>query len=465
MKKFLAIFCVLTLCFSAFAGCGGGKNYGDEGPTDDTPVTLHIANWSSAGDALERAGTECFTEAFTKKYPNVSFDIDILPDYVNQFNNNMAAGSSKYDVFLVPDANFGQWATTGVMLDLTERVNESSVIKVEDMYDNVAERYMYDKETLSLGSGKIYALPKDVGPYVMAYNKDLLQDLKSSDGKTSIYDKYEEYLTATESFDMNVALEMFREIKATGEVSYSVGNMQIEGMVWSNGGDFVDTTQVPAKSTVNTPEVKEAYETYLQMDAEGLMPDSSTLGTVDANTLFRQQSLACIVMHRVMVTPFRQIEDFTWDVCPVPGFDDNPTLNSSSGSCGWAVHVNSKYRYWAYKFVEFCASLEGQIAGTKIGFCVPMYDTQEAIDALYELDSGKMPANTECFINAAKNQRKNRLSTLAYSSRWVTKMDTDSGYLFLKPSENGYMSVEDFLKECDKQINSIINIDYNEATY
>ncbi len=471
MKRWASLLFAGLMLLAPLSGCGS-RSEGSEGTTDDTPVTLRIANWSSAGEALERAGTECFTDAFTNKYPNVSFKIDILPDYQNQFQNNMAIGSTNYDVFLVPDCNFGAWASTGVMLDLTDRVQSSDVINIEDMYENVAERYMLNEENLTIGSGKIYALPKDVGPYVMAYNKDLLMDLDSDTLKSgstseymSIYEKYEEHLTATDVFDMDVAIEMFREIKKADPTMYSVGNMQIEGMVWSNGGDFVDDSQTPAVSTVNTPEVIEAYKTYVQMDDEGLMPDGATLTTVDANTLFRQGTLACIVMHRVMVTPFRQIEDFEWDVCPVPGFSAAPTLNSSSGSAGWAVHVNSQNRYWAYKFVEFCASLEGQIAGTEIGFCVPMYDTKDATDALYELDGGKMPSNTECFINAAKNQRKNRLSTLAYSTRWVTTMDTLSGYIFLNPTDKDHMTVEEFLQESDRQINSILQIDYNEATY
>ena len=171
MKRWASLLFAGLMLLAPLSGCGS-RSEGSEGTTDDTPVTLRIANWSSAGEALERAGTECFTDAFTNKYPNVSFKIDILPDYQNQFQNNMAIGSTNYDVFLVPDCNFGAWASTGVMLDLTDRVQSSDVINIEDMYENVAERYMLNEENLTIGSGKIYALPKDVGPYVMAYNKD-----------------------------------------------------------------------------------------------------------------------------------------------------------------------------------------------------------------------------------------------------------------------------------------------------
>lgn len=463
MKKLFAACLSAVLAAAAVFGVGCHSDGSNAlGPTDDTPVTLHIANWSSAGHALELAGTECFTEAFTEKYPNVTFEIDILDGYVDQFQNNMAAGSSKYDVFLVPDGYFGTWAPLGVMADLTELVNESDLVDPETIYSSAMERYMYDPSTYELGSGKIYALPKDVGPYVMYYNKDLLKELKA--GGESIYDKYEEYLTAADSFDIAVAREMWRDIKAADATLYPVGNVQIEGLVWSNGGDFIDTSTAPATATLDTPEVAEAYQLYVDMLNEGLMPDGSATSTADPSTMFQAGTLACMITGRWAVTSYR-LADFEWDVCPVPGFTDEPQLNSSSGSVGFAVHKNSRYQYWAWKFVEFCASLEGQIVGTKAGFCVPFYDTEEAVSALIQADAGKLPSNTMCFVNAAKHQRRNRLSYLSYSFRWVTEIDTKSGYIFLSESDPDYKSVSEFLREANSTVNSILRVDFAEYTY
>ncbi len=463
MKKlFAAILSGLLTVVAAFGVACNSETDSGLGPTDNTPVTLHVANWSSAGHALELAGTECFTEAFTEKYPNVTFEIDILDDYVNQFQNNMAAGSSKYDVFLVPDGYFGTWAPLGVMENLTDFVADSDLVDPQTIYSSAMERYMYNPSTYALGSGNIYALPKDVGPYVMYYNKDLLRELKV--GNQSVYDKYEEYLTATDTFDIEAALNLWRDIKAADATLYPVGNVQIEGLVWSNGGDFIDMSTTPAKATLDTPEVAEAYQLYLDMLKEGLMPDGSATSTADPSTMFQAGTLACIITGRWAVTSYR-LSDFEWDVCPVPGFSDNPELNSSSGSVGFAVHKNSQYKYWAWKFVEYCASLEGQVVGTKAGFCVPFYDTEEAVNALRAADEGKYPANTMCFVNAAKHQRRNRLSYLSYSFRWVTEIDSKSGYIFLQESDPYYKSVADFLKETNTSVTSILRVDFEEYTY
>lgn len=466
MKKKLIPIAMLTavLAFGA-AGCGEEQT-GSLGSTDDeTPVTLRVAGWSSAGAALERAGIECFTNEFMKKHKNVTIELDILDDYANQFQNNMAAGSSKYDVFLVPDGYFGSWVNSGVMLDLTDYVAESELVDIDEIFPNVAERYMYDANTYSLGKGRIYALPKDVGPYVMYYNKDLLMDLDASDGSGSIYDKYKEYLTATDTFDIEVAHEMWKEIKAADSTIYAVGNVQIEGLVWSNGGDFIDMSKTPATSTLNTPEVKEAYELYLQMYNEGLMPDSAAASAADPSTLFQAGTCATLITGRWAVASYRMIEDFDWDVCPVPGFSDDPGLNSSSGSVGFAVHKNSKNQYWAWKLCEYVASPEGQLVGARSGFNIPFYDTEESYAALKEADAGKLPTNTDCFIKAAKSQQRNRMSYLAYSMRWVSRMDTLSGYIFLADGEAGKQTVQEFLETADSEVNSILRVDWDEYTF
>ena len=63
MKKIFVFFMAAVFALSLTA-CGNG-NEGGEGVTDDSPVTITVANWSSAGAALERAGVECFSNAFT----------------------------------------------------------------------------------------------------------------------------------------------------------------------------------------------------------------------------------------------------------------------------------------------------------------------------------------------------------------------------------------------------------------
>lgn len=467
MKRFLKLFVTaLLVVTTAISMVACGKSGNDDGGTGANK-SIRVAYWSSAGAALERAGVECFATGFKAKNPGVEVNIDILDDYVNQFQNNMATGSSKYDVFLVPDGYFGTWVGTGVMEDLTERAQNSTVFNLEDMYDNVTERYMYNNQTKQLGSGSIYALPKDVGPYVMYYNKTILEEfyVDGDDTKESIYDHYEEYLTATESFDIDVAQEMWKDIKANDKTMYAVGNVQIEGLVWSNGGDFIDDSKIPAEGALTDPKVQEAYEKYLELVHEGLMPDGATAGMGDPATLFQGGSCATLITGRWAVNSFRAIEDFDWDVCPVPAFadeGDDPTLNSSSGSVALAIHKRSKNKELAWDFIEYVASLEGQLTATRSGFAIPFYDTPEALAALQEADAGKLPTNTECFINGAKNQQRNRMSALSYSYRWVAQLDTLSGYIFLKPGETGYQTVAEFLAGANKEITNVLKVDWNE---
>ncbi len=467
MRKNIIIVLCLILVFCSvgiFGGCNDGGG-GGLGTTDDTPVELRIANWANAGSQNEYMGTVCFTNAFTKKYPNVTFKIDIISDYVNQFQNLMAAGKSNYDVFMVHDGTFGSWVGTGVMKDLTDLINDSELINPSEMLGNVADRFRYDPDTHKTGEGKYYCVPKDLNPYVMYYNKTLLKDLVYGSGENagqSVFDVYEEYLTAEDYFPLDVALDMWRDIKTLGGGEcFPVGGYSVDGLVWSAGSDYLDTSLTPAKSNLMSDEVVNAYELYVSMYKEGLLPDGASLESSSSTGLFEAGSMACYVNSRYFTNTYRTITGFEWDCAPIPGYDKDVGATYASGSNGFAIHVNSKNQYWGWKFVEFVGSMEGQIAATQAGFNIPFYDAEYALDVLLSLEEDKLPTNTMAFVYAAKKQRIKKTGILPYSTGWVSTLNSEMSYAFLKDTDPSYRSVRACLKSASAKIEAEIANDYN----
>lgn len=147
-----------------------GMKYEYEGD----PCTLKMAHWDSSGANIEKSVVEAVLKGFEQRYPSIKVNLEIIQDYEGVYGNYLAADKA-HDVFLVPDGAISGWAGTGKLMNLSPFVNASTLLDTEDMYESTLTRYQYSPATGKMGSGNQLALPKDVGPYVMYYNKDWFQ--------------------------------------------------------------------------------------------------------------------------------------------------------------------------------------------------------------------------------------------------------------------------------------------------
>ncbi len=371
------------------------------------PVEITMAHWNAAGANIEKQVVEAALEGFSKRYPSITVKLDIVQDYENVYGNYLGANTA-HDVFLVPDGSISGWANSGKLMNLDPYINNSDILDdLDNMYDSCLTRYQYDPSTGRMGSGNQLALPKDIGPYVMYYNKDWFEqkgvDLPPSDGIMTLKE----------------ATEMWKSLKKTSAdgsrtTGYGVAGIGIEGLVWSAGGDFLNETRTAFPTDEKTlAGLKRGYQymkdAYLTWE---ILPPKVFAGQMDASTLFAQQKVACVIAGRWDVSTFRTLS-FNWDVAHVPSFTNNPTKNMYSGSVGYGV--NSKYEPGkptanadkleaAWKVVEYIASKEGQEILTSTGFQVPVYEDLALDPELVAKEKAKGPENYEIFVEAAINQ-------------------------------------------------------------
>lgn len=390
---------------SGAAGTTGGNKY--TGPK----VTIKLIHWNQAGQ-VEQMVIDQVVSQFEKENPNIQVNAQIVnTDYEVKLNTMIASGTVP-DVFLVPDGDFGTWVKTGVMLDIDSRVRSSKVLNLNDIYPSAWERYQWNGKTM--GVGHFYALPKDIGPVCMYYNKDLFK-------KEGVA-----FPSATTAMTLPQALAMWQKLSkdtdGDGKIDvYGITRMWWEGVVLSSGGQILSGDH---KSFVMGSDQKSISAIQYIADLINkyhVAPDGTTLGSMNEDTMFASGRAACIENLRASVTSYRQY-GFNWDVCPVPAGTVNPGENSWSGSVGYAVYSKSQHPDAAYKLVEYFASPEGQNIMVKLGFNVPLYKSQASSPDY--LQSGKEPANAAAFTKAAATQPAGLWQLLPNRS-WYDMLDQD----------------------------------------
>ncbi len=404
---------------------------------DGEPTTILMHHWDSSGASIERAVVEAVLQGFNKRYPDITVNLEIIQSYEDVYGNFIAGGDAA-DVFLVPDGAISKWASSGALENLDPYIENSSILdSLDDIYPSCLTRYRYDAANRTMGSGNQLALPKDVGPYVMYYNKDWF-DLLGVD-----YPASDRIMTIDEATEMWKALT--KKDKSGKITGYGLGGLCIEGLVWSAGGDFLtpDRKSFPT----DTAPLEKAYG-YMQKSIveDKIQPPASFSGTFSATNLFAQQKVATVVSGRWDVTTFRTLS-FDWDIAYVPAFPENPQANMYSGSVGYGVNKKSEgnKKLAAWKLVEYIASKEGQEILSSTGFQIPVYESVATEEAFVAAEKKKGPENYEIFVNSAKNQGYG-LWQYRNSITWKTNIyDMPSEFLFAE-KEADRITVERFLE-------------------
>lgn len=414
---------------------------------DRSEVNISLAHWDSSGAAIERSVVTNLLKGFNKRYPTINVKLEIIQSYEDTYGNTIAAKKA-HDVFLTPDGAIPSWASSGVLENLTPYINSSDILSTEDMndiYPSCLTRYQYNSKTGGMGSGDQLALPKDVGPYVMYYNKDWFNE-KNVDLPPS-----DRIMTIDEALTMWKALT---KTDSTGEINgYGVSGLPIEGLVWSAGGDFLNESRdaFPTDSkTVNG--LKKGYQ-FMQDSyvKDFIQPPASFVGTMDSISLFQQQKVATYISGRWDVTNLRSLS-FNWDIAYVPAFTENPTKNMYSGSVGYAVNSYSKEKMAAWKLVEYIASKEGQEILSATGFQIPVYESLALDEELVASEKAKGPENYEIFVQSAKNQGYGLWQYRSNTTWKVKGYDLLSENLYAE-KESSRITVDTFLSNAEQTVN------------
>ncbi|MCR4674109.1 MAG: extracellular solute-binding protein, partial [Lachnospiraceae bacterium] len=268
-KKLLSLFLVAVMGVTALAGCGNvttteeaGETSTDETTEEDTTTTDSLTGNGDAElnvflymqdhekEAYKKV-LESFVEEHADEIKEVTFEVTTQDEYNTKMTANMTANDMP-DVFYVGPSAVRSYVDNGYIMSLDDYVDAETI---ESTWGTTQEIYRYDGT--NVGSGSLYALPKDLSCFAFAYNKDLFDaaGIEYPDPENPY--TYDEFL--------EVCQKLTQDTDGDGEIDqWGVANANEFGMtpyLYSNGVKFLndDMTEVNVADNAQLAEALTFY--------------------------------------------------------------------------------------------------------------------------------------------------------------------------------------------------------------
>lgn len=179
----------MIMCSSfAFASCGGtggdpnariDEFYNSKTGEITIPAdqNVSIEFWLQFSNASEKIYTPIINQ-FMKENPNIR--VKLVSANADSYLTNLDNQMLNYvpDMFYVPDTDFLRFVSNDVLWDYTDYVTKD---ELDQIWQAGYERYTYDPaKKIPAGlddGGRLYGLPKDIGPYAFCVNLDRFEEV------------------------------------------------------------------------------------------------------------------------------------------------------------------------------------------------------------------------------------------------------------------------------------------------
>ncbi|WP_221353669.1 extracellular solute-binding protein [Streptomyces beigongshangae] len=232
---------VMTAGLSA---CGGSSGASDGNTTIDV--------WLMRDSVSDRFRKD-FVEGFEAAHPDIDVKVQIQEwDGIGEKVTAALAGSDAPDVIETGNTQVAQYAQSGGLLDLSDKVGE---LGGEDWLEGLAEPGAYE--------GKQYGIPFYAANRVVVYRTDLFE--KAGVDAAGIRTR-DQWIAATRKLDTDGT----QGIYLPGQNWYTLA-----GFVWDEGGDLAVESGGRWKGALDTPEAIRGMEFYRKLQALGRGPKDS----------------------------------------------------------------------------------------------------------------------------------------------------------------------------------------------
>jgi multiple sugar transport system substrate-binding protein len=336
LKTPLVLFSAVVL-LAACQSAGPAADSSDTSAKDDgTTVTM----WTRAPTATF---TQTLIDAYNKSHKN-QVKLTVIPADSYQQKVGSAAGAKQLPDVLASDVVYApNYASRGVYLDLTNRVNQL------DFKDKLAPAHM----KTATHDGKVYGVPHDIDLSALFYNKVLFTKAGLDPNKppTTLDELYADV----------------KKINAVGGGSHGYffggscpGCMLFTTwpMIWASGQTVLN--EQGTASTVDNAAAGQVYALYRKMFAEGLVPPSAKNESGATWTQeFTNGKIGIQPMGATSLQSIKESADLQVGVAPIPGL----TGGSSSfvGGDVIGISANSTHAAQAWDFIAWTLSKDAQV--------------------------------------------------------------------------------------------------------
>lgn len=352
--------------------------------SDDGTTTLQLLLF---GGPEETAGYQAMLDEFEASQDEIRVELTPVAnqdDLLAKLATGFAAGEPP-DVFLVNFRKYGQFAALGALRPVQAYLDASDVLAESDFVEPPLEAFRFDGEDLT-------CQPQNVSNLVTYLNLDLFEELDvplPERGWT-----WDDFLATAKAL--------------TTDDTYGLGTepslIRVAPFVWSNGGEVVDDQLAPTRLTITDEgPAREALDFFLDLSlVHGVVPPDVEEQSEDAESRFLRGGLGMYLNSRKSVPTLRTIDDFAWDVAPLPvapGGDEVTMLHSDA----YCISEGTGNEDLAWELIEFAMSRRGQEILAESGRTVP--SRIDVLDSPAFLEPAEPPASSEVFADNARIAR------------------------------------------------------------
>ena len=432
MKRMLSVLLAGAMAAS-LAACGGGAGGSSEKKEEkktqeakeDTGksgagVELKVSIW----DKNQEPGLKQIMDDFTAK-TGIKVAISVV-DWDNYWTMLAAGaqGGSLPDVFWMHSNESQRYMSNDMLLDITDKIKESSEIKVENYPEDIWGLYTWED--------KYYAVPKDIDTIALWYNKKMFDEAGL------------EYPTADWTWD-----DMFEAAKKLTKPDGSQYGLAIRNdnnqagyynLIYDNNGYVISEDK--KKSGYDDPKTIEAMQQLEQAIKDGVMPSLETMSENGEDVLFTSGKVAMVPQGSWMIAAYRDNE-YTAANCDVVELPKSKTTGrrvSLYNGLGWAAAANGEHTEEAWKLLEYLGSKEAQQKQAELGV------TMAAYKGISDAWTKSANFNLQAYLNMTED-----MVIRPYSKSTVTWENKTNE--LLQKVYTGEASMEDTMKELAKFMN------------
>lgn len=422
----------------ALTACGSGGGSDDGGGSGGGDSLTFMFRGGADEKAAYQAAIDKFTEDTGVKVQMTVTDAD---QYATKLQAAVS-GNKVPDVFYIEQANLQSYVASGVLLDITDQVEEAGV-DLDNIWEYGVDSYRFDGTLQGTPEGRLYGLPKDVGPFAFGYNKTMLEaagiPLPDPDVPLSL-DEFRD-----------IAKQLTTDTDGDGAVDqWGTGlNVQwnLQSMVWSNGGDWTneDRTEV----TVDTPEFAEALQYFADLTTvDGVTPNASEAATLDTYQRWMAGEIGFFPVGPWDVSVYNDL-DFEYDLIPWPA---GSTGESATwiGSLGIGVSATSGNPDAAVQLATYL-SADPDAQQTLVDANVQIPNLIDVAEEWAGAADAK-PANRQEFLDIVQDYGRAMPASFTYGAEWYDEL-----WVNIQPVLDGKQTAADYLAEVQPKMQALLD--------
>ncbi|MCA9918151.1 MAG: sugar ABC transporter substrate-binding protein [Anaerolineales bacterium] len=339
-----------------------------------------------SGDPAERQAYLDLVAAFHEAHPEILVEVTHIPsgsEYRNRLATEFAAGSPP-DVTLMNYRRYSAFAANGLLEPLGPYLAESTLIQPEDFYPIAIDAFTWD--------GVITCIPQNISSLVVYYNQAMFDaaGLAYPTDDWTWDDFVKTAVALTQDFDNDGTVDQYG--LGVEPILY-----RLAPFVWQNGGVIVNSADSPTRLTLTRPPSQAALQWFVDLrQVYGVVPSRIEEAAQDSESRFVGGTTAMFLDSRRGTPTYREIEDFVWDVAPLPR---NQAVAGVLHSDAYCLSSTTENKDAAWTFIEFANSVAGQTIIAGSGRTVPSLIAVAESDAF--LDPGKLPARSRVWLDTA----------------------------------------------------------------